>query len=69
MYVVKFNGEKVQTFDNIYVANAWARKHCRGGKVEVVSLVECEGLPRASSRIYPNLDMPKLVYKPFVSVV
>lgn len=67
VYVVKMNGEKVRQFGNLMMARVWAEKHCHG-KIEVVSLVECGGLPKASSRIYPNEDMPKLVYKPFVAV-
>lgn len=67
-YVLKLNGEKIRSFTNPVVANAWAKKHCHSGNVEIVSLVDCGRLPRASSRIYPNESMPDLVYKPFVSV-
>lgn len=67
VYVVKMNGEKVRSFNNLLVANAWAKKHCHG-KIEIVNLSECSGLPRASSRIYPNEDLGVLTYKPFIAV-
>lgn len=69
VYVVKMDGEKVRSFSGVSLAtvSTWATKHCRG-KIEITELSECGGLPRASSRIYPNLDMSKLVYKPFVSL-
>lgn len=67
VYVVKMNGEKVRQFNNMMVARTWALKHCHG-KIEIMSLADCGGLPKASSRIYPNEDMPSLVYKPFVAV-
>lgn len=66
LYIVKMDGEKIRSFDNMLIANAWARKHCRGN-VEIVSMCECE-LPKASERIYPNLDMPDLRYRPFQSL-
>ena len=69
VYVVKMNGEKVRSFDNVdlLVVRAWANKHCQG-VVDICSLSECAELPRASSRIYPNEDLGKLTYKPFVSL-
>ena len=39
VYVVKMNGEKVRSFNNLLVANAWAKKHCHG-KIEIVNLSE-----------------------------
>lgn len=68
MYVVKMDGEKIRQFSDVTVARAWAKKHCRG-KIEIVPLVACRELPRASSRIYPNEDLKSLVYKPFISVI
>lgn len=68
-YVVKMDGEKVRGFSGVRYESvlAWSRLHCHG-KVEIIKLTECAELPHASQRIYPNQDMPKLVYKPFVSV-
>lgn len=68
-YVVKMDGMKVRTFDGLSLdkVEKWARTHCKGD-VSIVSLAECGGLPRASQRIYPNEDLNKLVYKPFVSL-
>ena len=65
-YVVKMNGEKVRSFDNvnILVVSAWARKHCQG-EIEIVNLTDCGRLPSASSRRKVNMDMPDLRYKPF----
>lgn len=66
VYVVKMNGMKVRDFNNVASARAFAR-HCQGD-VEIVHMTECKGLPRAYKPRHPNLDMPKLVYKPFVSL-
>lgn len=70
VYVVKMDGMKVRSFSNVSLekVSEWAINHCHQGKIEIVELSECHGLPRASSRIYPNEDMKKLVYKPFVSL-
>ena len=46
-YVLKFNGEKVKTFDDPLYAKAWADHFCRGGKIEVIPLTETN-LPKAS---------------------
>lgn len=67
-YVVKMDGQKVRMFDDAVIAGAWAARHCRG-KIEVVPLVDCGRLPEACGRLYPDLSMPKLVYKPFEAVV
>lgn len=69
-YVVKMDGEKVRMFRGLNYDNVaeWARLHCRSGKVEIVGLSDCGRLPKASSRVRPNLDMPELRYKPFVSL-
>ena len=67
MYVVKMDGHRVRQFKNKNVACRWAAKHCHG-QIEIVSLSECSGLPQASRRIFPNEDMPNLVYKPFISL-
>lgn len=68
-YIVKMDGEKVRSFSNIKleIVTDWAIRHCRG-KIEIIELLECSKLPRASSRIYPNEQMPDLRYKPFVSL-
>ena len=68
MYVVKMDGMKVRSFDNLLVANAWAKKHCRSGNIEIVKLTDCGRLPGASSRRYPNEDLGSLVYRPFQNV-
>lgn len=69
VYVVKMDGEKVRSFENVGLATvgAWAVKHCRG-KIEICEMSECAGLPRACGRIHPNEDMGALVYKPFVAL-
>lgn len=69
MYVVKMDGMKVRTFSGVPLEKVerWANLHC-SGKVEIVSLYEYKGLPRASSRIYPNENLAPLVYKPFVAI-
>ena len=66
-FVVKMDGEKVRVFMDRKVAKAWAKKHCRG-KVEILPLIDCGRLPSASSRIRPNEDLKKLVYRPFISL-
>ena len=68
-YVVKMDGMKVRSFNGISLEKVsdWATEHCRG-KVEIVRLSECNSLPRAASRIYPNLDSGRLTYRPFVSL-
>ncbi len=68
-YVVKMDGEKVRSFSgwNYDRIEAWAKLHCRG-KIEIVMLKDCGRLPKASSRIFPNENLGKLVYKPFVSL-
>lgn len=68
-YVVKMDGEKVRMFNGVDYNKVieWARLHCRG-KVQIVSMSDCGRLPKASSRVRPNLDMPELRYKPFVSL-
>lgn len=68
-YVIKMDGMKVRAFSNAVVAAAWARKHCHEGKVEVVHLKDCGRLPKACGKMYPDLSMPGLVYKPFEAVV
>ncbi len=67
-YVVKMDGETVRQFSHVdkRVVEQWAKKHCRG-KIEIHSLRGCR-LPQASKPIRPNLDMPDLRYKPFVSL-
>lgn len=69
-YVVKMDGEKVRVFQgvDIKVVRRWAEMHCRG-KVKIVRLEDCGRLPEACGRMYPCLDLNKLVYKPFLSVV
>jgi len=67
-YIVKMDGEKIRSFNTKLEAAAWARKHCKSGKVEIVSLAMCKELPRASSKVRVNLDMPDLRYKPFVQI-
>ena len=68
-YVVKMDGEKVRSFTNISLEKVatWATLHCHG-KIEITTLSECAELPHASHRIYPNQDLGKLVYKPFISL-
>lgn len=68
MYVVRMNGQKVRMFKDARIASAWAAKHCHG-RVEVTTLTECKELPRACGKMYPNEDMPGLVYKPFAAVM
>ena len=68
-YIVKMDGMKVRAFygwehDDVV---EWAENHCHG-QFEVVGLKECDRLPSASGRIYPNEDLVRLVYKPFVSL-
>jgi hypothetical protein len=72
-YIVKMDGMTVRQFtvrtDKEYlVMLAWARKHCRSGKIEIAKLKDCGRLPRAVGKMYPNLDSPNLVYKPFMSL-
>lgn len=67
LYIVKMDGEKIRSFSDKIVANAWAKKHCKYGKVEIVKMGECP-LPKASSKIYPSLDMADLRYRPFQSL-
>ena len=67
MVVLRMNGEKVRTFNNSTEAKVWAKKHCHGN-ISIVYLTECSGLPKASSRIYPNEDIGKLTYRPFVAL-
>ena len=69
-YVVKMDGEKVRMFNGVDYdkVEEWANLHCRSGKVRIVSISDCGRLPKASSRVRPNLNMPDLVYKPFVSL-
>lgn len=67
MYVVKMNGMKVRDFDDIIGARAFIR-HCHGN-VKIVRMAECKELPRACGKMYPNEDMPGLVYKPFAAVM
>lgn len=68
-YMVKMDGMKVRMFHNRDYDDVldWAEAHCRGN-FKIVKYVECRGLPRAYKPIKPNLDMPNLVYKPFVSL-
>ena len=69
MYVVKMDGMKVRSdFNDYNKACEWAEAHCKSAPWEVVGMIECKGLPRACKPIHPNLDMPKLVYRPFVSL-
>ena len=66
-YIVKMRGEKVRSFNDLFMAKAWAKRHCHG-KVEIVSLCETV-MPRAEKRKFnPNMDMPDLRYKPFTSI-
>lgn len=67
MVIVKVNGEKVRGFSDFMTAKVWAKKYCRG-RVEIVSLCET-AMPRAEKRrFHPNLDMPDLRYRPFMSL-
>ena len=67
LYIVKMDGMKVRPFDRRDKAEKFAKKHCKMGKVEIVKMGECP-LPKASSKIYPSLDMADLRYRPFQSL-
>lgn len=67
-YVIKMDGEKIRLFNDRDKAVRWARLYCHSDKVTIVAMRECNGLPRASKPIHPNLDTPELRYKPFVSL-
>ena len=68
MYVVKINGDKVREFKKLEEARKWVKYYCHHKDVKIVGFDEYKGLPRASSKVRPNLDMPDLRYKPFVSL-
>lgn len=66
-WVVKVNGDKVKGgFATEDDGRRWGERWCRG-KIDVVPMKQC-ALPRACKPIKPNLDMPDLRYKPFVSL-
>lgn len=67
-YVVKFEGHIVRgDFHDYDSAEKWAERHCRG-EFEVRKLVETH-MPRAMKLEWkPNMDMPDLRHKPFMSV-
>lgn len=68
MYILKMDGEKVRMFDNSTVAKVWAKKHCKGSKIEICALKTTK-MPKASKlKFRPNEDMPELRHKPFVSL-
>lgn len=73
-YVVKMDGMKVRKWivnsdKDLELMKRWAERHCRGKKVGYVKLTDCGRLPKACGKLYPDLSMSKLVYKPFVGVV
>ena len=67
LYVVKIDGMKVRSFDRYDRAEEFAENHCKMGKVTISQMNEC-ALPRACGRMYPNLDMRDLRYRPFQSL-
>lgn len=68
MYIVRFNGEKVQMFDNFMRARHFVKHHCVGG--EIVAMSECEN-PKASRMFYNELFENREAYavNPFVEGV
>lgn len=66
MYLVKVDGCTIRMFKDPMKAKMWAKKYCHDGYT-ITGLVERD-LPRANNFIFPNEDMPDLVYKPFMSV-
>ena len=68
-YVVWMDGEKVRSFSGrpLDYVQKWAKLYCKGSNVRITTMSSCP-LPRASRIVKPNLDMPDLRYKPFVSM-
>lgn len=72
-YVVWMDGHKVRMFDDKFWTyeriERWVELYCHSENISIDILREYDSLPRAMKLKWcPNLDMPELRHKPFVSL-